>query len=91
PKDSSAEVTSDGLLGGKYLALSPGGDATMLQPGGLITVTQSSISIEQLLGKFIFSAGNLASSVGSGKSGDGGQGDGSASSPGGTPAPARSP
>ncbi|MBV9655851.1 MAG: outer membrane lipid asymmetry maintenance protein MlaD, partial [Acetobacteraceae bacterium] len=50
PKDSSAEVTSDGLLGGKYLALSPGGDATMLQPGGLITVTQSSISIEQLLG-----------------------------------------
>lgn len=59
PKDSSAEITSEGLLGGKYLALSPGGDSAMLTPGGTITITQSSISIEQLLGKFIFSATNL--------------------------------
>jgi phospholipid/cholesterol/gamma-HCH transport system substrate-binding protein len=59
PKDSSAVITSDGLLGGKYLSLEPGGDSAMLGPGGEITVTQSSISIEQLLGKFIFSAGNL--------------------------------
>ena len=55
-----AEITSDSLLGGKYLALSPGGDEQMLQPGQTITITQSSISIENLLGKFIFSAGNLA-------------------------------
>jgi phospholipid/cholesterol/gamma-HCH transport system substrate-binding protein len=55
PKDSSAEVTSESLLGGKYLSLSPGGDATMLKPGQTITITQSSISLEQLLGKFIFS------------------------------------
>ncbi len=54
PKDSSAVVTSDGLLGGKYLALEPGGDSTMLAPGGTVTLTQSSISIEQLLGKFVF-------------------------------------
>ncbi len=74
PKDTSAEVTSDGLLGGKYLALSPGGDAAMLPPGGTITITQSSISIEQLLGKFIFSAGNLASSMHNGESGGGNQG-----------------
>lgn len=63
PKDSSLEVTSDGLLGGKYLALSPGGDTAMLPPNGTITVTQSSISIESLLGRFIFSAGNLATSM----------------------------
>ncbi len=56
PKDSSAEITSDGLLGGKYLSLVPGGDATALQPGGLVAITQSAISLEQLLGKFIFSA-----------------------------------
>ena len=62
PKDTGAAITSDGLLGGKYLALSPGGDEAMLPPGGVITVTQSSISIEELLGKFIFSAANLASS-----------------------------
>ncbi len=33
PKDSSAAVTSDSLLGGKYLSLSPGADTTMLRPG----------------------------------------------------------
>jgi len=33
PKDSAAIVTSESLLGGKYLSLQPGGDETMLQPG----------------------------------------------------------
>ena len=60
PKDSSAAVTSDGLLGGKYLGLQPGGDTAMIPPGGQVTITQSSISIEQLLGRFIFSMGNLS-------------------------------
>ncbi len=59
PRDSSAIVTSDGLLGGKYLGVEPGGDSQMIAPGGEVTITQSSISIEQLLGKFIFSMGNL--------------------------------
>jgi phospholipid/cholesterol/gamma-HCH transport system substrate-binding protein len=59
PKDTAAEVTSESLLGGKFLNLSPGGDPDNLPPGGTITVTQSSISIEQLLGKFIFSAASL--------------------------------
>lgn len=54
PKDSSAEITSESLLGGKYLSLSPGGDETVLKPGQTITITQSSVSLEQLLGKFIF-------------------------------------
>ena len=60
PKDSSAEITSESLLGGKYLSLSPGGDEAMLQPGQTITITQSSVSLEALLGKFIFSASSLA-------------------------------
>jgi phospholipid/cholesterol/gamma-HCH transport system substrate-binding protein len=72
PKDSSAVVTSESLLGGKYLALAPGGDEAMLQPGQNITITQGSINIEDLLGKFIFSAGNLASG-GKGGSNGGGQ------------------
>lgn len=75
PKDSSAAVTSDGLLGGKYLGLEPGGDTQMIPPGGQVTITQSSISIEQLLGKFIFSMGNLS----------GGQKPGGAEPPGGAP------
>ena len=59
PKDSAAVVTSESLLGGKYLSLQPGGDETILQPGQTITITQSSVSLEELLGKFIFSATNL--------------------------------
>ena len=55
PKDTGAIVTSESLLGGKYLSLQPGGDEALLQPGQSITITQSSISLEELLGKFIFS------------------------------------
>ncbi len=63
PKDSSAAVSSDSLLGGKYLSLSAGGDATMLQPGQTITITQSSVSLEELLGKFIFSVTDLVTAL----------------------------
>jgi phospholipid/cholesterol/gamma-HCH transport system substrate-binding protein len=59
PKDTAAEVTSESLLGGKFLNLSPGGDPEDLAPGATITITQSSVSLEQLLGKFIFSATSL--------------------------------
>jgi phospholipid/cholesterol/gamma-HCH transport system substrate-binding protein len=59
PKDTGAEITSESLLGGKYISLSPGGDDSNLKPGQMITVTQSSVSLEQLLGKFIFSVTSL--------------------------------
>ncbi len=61
--DSSAAILSEGLLGGKYLALTPGGDEHVLPPGGLITATQGSISLETLLGKFIGSVENLMDAV----------------------------
>jgi phospholipid/cholesterol/gamma-HCH transport system substrate-binding protein len=63
PKDTAAEITSDGLLGGKYLSLAPGGSTTMFQPGQTITITQGSVSLEQLLGKFIFSVTDMVSAV----------------------------
>jgi phospholipid/cholesterol/gamma-HCH transport system substrate-binding protein len=63
PKDSSATITSDGLLGSEYLSLSPGGDTDMLKPGQVITITQSSVSISQLLGKFIFSVTDLVGAI----------------------------
>ncbi len=63
PSDSSAEVTSDGLLGGKFLSISPGGQEKVLAEGGQVTITQSAVSLEQLLGKFIFSVGDLSSNV----------------------------
>jgi phospholipid/cholesterol/gamma-HCH transport system substrate-binding protein len=54
PIDSSAAVVSNGLLGSKYLALVPGGDVEMLKPGGEVTLTQSSVNVEDLIGHFIF-------------------------------------
>jgi phospholipid/cholesterol/gamma-HCH transport system substrate-binding protein len=62
PKDSAAAITSESLLGGKYISLSPGGDDTDLKPGEMITITQSSVSLEELLGKFIFSATSISNS-----------------------------
>jgi phospholipid/cholesterol/gamma-HCH transport system substrate-binding protein len=59
PKDSAASIVSESLLGGKYISLSPGGDEQDLKPGQTITITQSSVSLEELLGKFIFSVTSL--------------------------------
>ena len=58
PVDSSASVVSDGLLGGKFMSVSPGNEDEVLPPDDVIKFTQASINIEQLLGKFIFSAGD---------------------------------
>jgi phospholipid/cholesterol/gamma-HCH transport system substrate-binding protein len=55
PRDTSAEIASEGLLGGKYVSLVPGGSEAVLADGGRITETQGSVSLESLLGRFIFS------------------------------------
>jgi phospholipid/cholesterol/gamma-HCH transport system substrate-binding protein len=55
PTDTVAEVASEGLLGGRYLALIPGGDAETIKPGGEIKFTQSPVDLVQMLGKFMFS------------------------------------
>jgi len=58
PLDTSAAIMSDGLLGGKYLSLEPGGDIDMLETGDEITLTQSSIRLEDLIGQLIYSGGS---------------------------------
>ena len=60
PKDSSASIASGGLLGGGFLSLSPGGSETNLKNGQAVTITQSAVNLEDLLGKFIFNVGSLA-------------------------------
>ena len=55
PADSSAEIVSDGLLGGRYLSLVPGGAEEMLSAGGQIRFTQSPVSLENLVGRLLFS------------------------------------
>lgn len=56
PTDSSAEIVSDGLLGGKVMALVPGGDEKFIPPGGEIKFTQAAVSLESLIGQFIFNS-----------------------------------
>lgn len=58
PSDSTAMISSESLLGGKYLQIEPGGAEDMLTEGGKIEFTQAPLNLEQLLGKFIFSQGN---------------------------------
>lgn len=51
PIDSSVSVTTEGLLGNKYLDITPGFDDNKLKSGDEITQTVSSISLEKLIGK----------------------------------------
>ena len=59
PADSTAAIQSDGLLGSKFVALEPGGDDNNMQDGDSITFTQSSVSLEEMIGKFVFSSGGV--------------------------------
>ena len=54
--DSSAKISSEGLLGSKFLSISPGSEDENLKDGEEIAFTQSSVNFEDLLGKFIFSS-----------------------------------
>ena len=60
PTDSSASIASGGLLGGGFVSLSPGGADTNLKTGQAVTITQSAVNLEDLLGKFIFNVGSLS-------------------------------
>jgi phospholipid/cholesterol/gamma-HCH transport system substrate-binding protein len=60
PKDSSAAVQSAGLLGDKFVAIEPGGDDKNLAEGDRIDFTQSSVSLEEMIGKFVFSGGGVS-------------------------------
>lgn len=54
PSDSMASVKSQGIIGDKFIMLSPGADEEMLQAGDLIVDTESAIDIESLISKFAF-------------------------------------
>eukprot|EP00439_Symbiodinium_sp_Y106_P089156 s1_g1692.t1 len=56
PTDSSAKITSEGLLGGNYVSITPGGSEEMLESGDEIQFTQGSIDLIGLVGQAVFSA-----------------------------------
>jgi phospholipid/cholesterol/gamma-HCH transport system substrate-binding protein len=49
--DSTARISTDGLLGGSYVAIEPGGGEP-LQPGGEILYTQGAVDLLTLLSSF---------------------------------------
>jgi phospholipid/cholesterol/gamma-HCH transport system substrate-binding protein len=55
PVDTVATITSAGLFGDKYLSLEPGNEDDLIKPGGEIDHTQSPMSLESLIGQYIFS------------------------------------
>ncbi|MBA1271939.1 outer membrane lipid asymmetry maintenance protein MlaD [Stutzerimonas azotifigens] len=58
PMDSTASILTAGLLGEKYIGLSVGGDDELLVDGSTIRDTQSSLVLEELIGKFLLNSVN---------------------------------
>jgi phospholipid/cholesterol/gamma-HCH transport system substrate-binding protein len=54
PKDTSASILTSGLLGEVFIGLDAGGDDKKLNPGDRITLTQSAVVLERLIGQFMF-------------------------------------
>jgi phospholipid/cholesterol/gamma-HCH transport system substrate-binding protein len=55
PKDTSASILTSGLLGEVYIGLDAGGDDKKLVQGDRISITQSAVVLERLIGQFLFS------------------------------------
>lgn len=79
PSDSSAEVASESLIGGRYINVTAGGSTDMLKNGEKFDYTQSSVNIESLVSKYVF-GGHNSSKVSESDNGvatedDGGEGE----------------
>ena len=53
-QDAIASVKTRGLIGEKYIEITPGGSEEIIKPGGRIQETQPAIDIEELISKFVF-------------------------------------
>ncbi len=54
PVDSMASIRTSGLIGDKFLALSPGSEDALLTAGALISDTESTVDLESLISRFAF-------------------------------------
>jgi phospholipid/cholesterol/gamma-HCH transport system substrate-binding protein len=76
PDDSDASIQTQGLLGGKYIGIGPGGSDMFLKDGSTVPFTQSAIVLETLVNKFFANFAQRGSSGGGG--GNSGSSDSSA-------------
>ena len=58
PDDSAVVVASEGLLGGNFVEIMPGGSPFFFEPGDLVTDTQGAVSLISLLVKFVTASGS---------------------------------
>ncbi|QJT07523.1 outer membrane lipid asymmetry maintenance protein MlaD [Oceanidesulfovibrio marinus] len=57
-EDTIASIKTSGLIGDKYVKLTPGGAQEMLGNNGMIVDTESAVDIEELISKYVF--GNVS-------------------------------
>lgn len=53
-EDAIASIRTQGIIGDKFVKITPGGSEIYLEPGQEILDTESSISLEELISKYIF-------------------------------------
>lgn len=51
--DTIASIKTKGLIGEKYIELTPGASEKLIKPGGIIRETQPPMDLEGLIGKYI--------------------------------------
>tara|TARA_B100001250_G_C19637164_1_gene716549 strand:+ start:365 stop:817 length:453 start_codon:yes stop_codon:yes gene_type:complete len=54
PDDSIASIRTSGIIGEKFLKISPGGSESIIEPNMVILETEPSINLEELISKYIF-------------------------------------
>jgi phospholipid/cholesterol/gamma-HCH transport system substrate-binding protein len=64
PEDTSASILTQGVLGDQYIGLEPGGSEVILKSGDQITMTQSAVILERLIGRLVQNFGGGGSSTG---------------------------
>jgi len=52
--DAIVSIKTNGLIGDKYVKITPGGAGDPVRPGDLLTETESSVDIQDLIGKYVF-------------------------------------
>lgn len=57
PEDSTASIRTAGIIGDKFLKISPGGSETIIEKNMSIVETEPSINLEELISKYIFESG----------------------------------
>jgi phospholipid/cholesterol/gamma-HCH transport system substrate-binding protein len=61
PEDSSAKILTAGLLGEQYIGIEAGGMPDVLKDGSELTLTQSALVLENLIGQFLAGQGDSKS------------------------------